>query len=460
MAVRLSIVTNGGIEIYSFTSKNLHKRLVDPQLLSGFLTAIQLYSESMGDPIKNISFNNLTLYLKNYGDFAFRIIMDEKLSDDQVDVIFTEMLRVIYPIISNHTPDKVLDEKRLSSLIKPILMPFIDELDYDKDSIEEKLPSTTRIGIVGLSNSGKTSIKNKFFESWSESQIKNIKPTIGVDISTQFQEFLNHRLLIRDFGGQENYRYQYLKQADLWAQISTLIFVVDIQDPSSYKEANKYLSEILKVLKESSTHLPKISIFLHKYDIKLRENLTQHIKEFFINFRDLIDNSTLYLTTVEDLSSNIALIKTLYFTLPEVLIRRLFEEEFIDYFEAKILKRYSKYYYNFEQSDPAVTREISRTSRVHGMSLGYILQNSWLDAIRGNWMPKERKFSSKSILLTKTYNSIVITIPNWSDEDISIELTNLLLYNILIGILKTFELPPPIKVSENEFSATWEILFQ
>lgn len=460
MIIHFSIVKKGGLEVFSFSSGVPQEQLVDPQLLSGFMTAIQLYSESMGAPIKQIQFNDYTLYFKSYGDFSLRLMVLEKLDEDKFEDIFNKLSKKLFSAISEEEKDLLLDENEIQRIIQPILAPYYQEL-HDEHELIAKLGEATisKIALVGLANAGKTSIKNLFFEQWSRDMAKNTIPTVRIDIALKFLDFVNHKFAIHDFGGQISYREEYLQQEEIWRGISTLIFVVDIQDPSSFSDAKEYLLEIIRVIRSSNEEIPQLSIFLHKYDISQREELAYNVKEILTFFEEFVDSVTFYLTTIEDSSSNIALIKALYFSLPDVMLKRLLEDELLDYFEMRILPKYSdlarenNFAETFHLSKPSLTR----SAKIHGMSIGYLLQKSWMDALMGDWAPKHRLLTSKSLTVGRGRNSLLITIPNWTDEDIPKELTNTLLDGLLIGVLKTFQLPASMMIKETDYDTTWEI---
>ena len=50
MLVRVSIATDAGVEVWSYTEEESPYTILDPQLISGFMTAIQNFSESVDHP--------------------------------------------------------------------------------------------------------------------------------------------------------------------------------------------------------------------------------------------------------------------------------------------------------------------------------------------------------------------------------------------------------------------------
>ncbi len=462
LILHFSIVKKGGLEVFSFNSGSPQEKLVDPISLSGFLTAIQLYSENMGVPVKQIHFNDFTLYFKAYGDFSMRLMVIETLGDKEFEGLFSQLSKELFPIISDKTRNFSQSENEIQQIVKPILSPYCFDIS-EEEELQDTISKSTisKIALVGLANAGKTSIKNIFFEKWTNEMARDTKPTVRIDFTLKFLDFINHKIAVHDFGGQVTYRHEYLQQEEIWQGISTLIFVVDLQDPSTFKIAKEYLSNIWEIVKRTNKTAPRLSIFLHKYDIATRNDLTNNIRDSFIQLDEFAKMATFYLTTIDDTSSNVALIKSLYFSLPDVILKRLLEEELLDYFETKILPKYSDFSDGDSFDDVFRISRINliKSTKIHGMSIGYLLQKSWMDALMGDWTPKPRALTSKSLRVERKSNALYITIPNWTDEDIPKELTTTLLDSMLIGILKTFQLPEPVKIEETDYTTTWQVRF-
>ncbi|TFG26104.1 MAG: hypothetical protein EU532_10750 [Promethearchaeota archaeon] len=136
-----------------------------------------------------------------------------------------------------------------------------------KNSTTQKRP--TKILIMGLDNSGKTSILMSLREDTNLLSYFSLKPTKGLSI----EEFKTNeqRLVCWDLGGQAQYREGYLKDFERYAKETTkIIFVIDIQDVKRYDLALQYLTNLIDILKKSE-HYIELSIFLHKYDPNLRK---------------------------------------------------------------------------------------------------------------------------------------------------------------------------------------------
>ena len=132
---------------------------------------------------------------------------------------------------------------------------------------------------MGLDNAGKTSIITVITKRFGfEEEVLNLLPTRR--IARDVFRFLGLEFIRMDFGGQSQYREEYLKNPTKYIDGTDLIFyVIDVQDFDKYVEAIDYLDEILLYLKEEQEY-PPIAILLHKFDPQL-------VKDKEINSRAL-----------------------------------------------------------------------------------------------------------------------------------------------------------------------------
>ncbi|MFX1443255.1 MAG: ADP-ribosylation factor-like protein [Promethearchaeota archaeon] len=133
-----------------------------------------------------------------------------------------------------------------------------------------------KIIIMGLDNSGKSSILLSFREDTNLLSYFSLYPTKGVSIENLISPQSN--MIIWEFGGQERYREDHIKNLNKYLKdIDKIIFVIDIQDIERYDLALDYFMEIMSILEKFNIKVD-ISIYLHKYD----PNLTKQEK-----FKDL-----------------------------------------------------------------------------------------------------------------------------------------------------------------------------
>ena len=121
-----------------------------------------------------------------------------------------------------------------------------------------------KILILGLDNSGKTSVLLSLTKTTNLLSYFSLKPTKGIQIENI--EDGNTKFSIWDFGGQERYRKDYLKNMTKYTPgADEIIYVIDVQDTRRYEEAIEYLQKILDSIGKPDQKIT-LSIFLHKLD--------------------------------------------------------------------------------------------------------------------------------------------------------------------------------------------------
>ncbi len=138
---------------------------------------------------------------------------------------------------------------------------------------------TKKIVIMGLDNSGKSSIVLCLKGVKNLTSFSAIKPTRGFEIN-KFNT-MGSDFNIWDFGGQEKFREDYVKDFKNHIKgTSKLIYVLDIQDRDRYDLSLQYLAKIIALLQKNKLN-PDFSLFLHKFDPDI-ELITQDINEELI----------------------------------------------------------------------------------------------------------------------------------------------------------------------------------
>lgn len=458
MLIRFSVIL-GGNELVAYTPEEQQKDGFDPDLFSGMMEALQLLSEEIGTPIQQIQFGSNFLYIRTYGDFTIRLLLEEKWDSKQLDNLFNSLSKETFQIMPSLKAGIVIPpdviQKHFVPLLKPVLQntPVIAPFHTSFDEIP--LP---KMAIVGLASVGKTTIKNMFIEKMPAGMARNTSPTLGVDVSRKFSDFLANKMFVADFGGQKMLRAQHLGQINLWQDISILIFVVDVQDTDDLPEAKKYLDDVWQVISKVNPKKPALSIFLHKYDKSKRKKLAKNVSKYIAAFRNFVGFASFYLTTIDDGSCNQALIQSLYFALPDLMLKRLLEQEFLTHFENDVLPRFSKLVPDTSRGIPINLRNELRNSGImFGRTYGMGLQESWMKYLTGNYTPPVQKLSSNSLSVNRNGPLFLVTISNYRDCGYCPELATTLLDGILEGISGTLRLPPPKIVKEDKTTVTWQI---
>ncbi|MFX1297036.1 MAG: ADP-ribosylation factor-like protein [Promethearchaeota archaeon] len=141
---------------------------------------------------------------------------------------------------------------------------------------------STKILIMGLDNSGKTSIVLSLSQNTDLPSYCRLKPTQGANIVTIEEN--NLKFNIWDLGGQKEYRLEYLDNLDKYLyEVDRFIYVIDVQDAERYDIALQYLKSVIEGFKNKYKGVD-FSIFLHKYDpiFEMRSNFNKNVDEKLI----------------------------------------------------------------------------------------------------------------------------------------------------------------------------------
>ncbi len=149
---------------------------------------------------------------------------------------------------------------------------------------------TKKIVLMGLDNSGKTSITLSLMGLKNIPSFCSLKPTKQFFIN-KFK-MLETEFSIWDFGGQEEFRKDYLTNFKTYIKgTDKFIYIIDIQDTKRYDQALEYLDSIVNLLEKDNSSVD-FSIFLHKNDPDLRitnKELTEEIIDKLIsNLKEII----------------------------------------------------------------------------------------------------------------------------------------------------------------------------
>ena len=129
-----------------------------------------------------------------------------------------------------------------------------------------------KIMIMGLDNSGKSSILLSLREDTNLLSYLSLKPTKGVNIETF--KIPESNMIIWEFGGQGQYRQEYLKHFNRYFdEVDNIIYILDIQDMNRHELSLEYFKEIIDLLKQNNMRVD-ITLYFHKYD----PNLTKQEK--------------------------------------------------------------------------------------------------------------------------------------------------------------------------------------
>jgi len=174
-----------------------------------------------------------------------------------------------------------------------------------KDS--EEPTHIQKIVVVGLDNAGKTALMSNFGAKLGIVNLATLKPTPEVDrreIDTD-----DIKIVLWDFGGQEDYRNKYLSTPkDYFINTDLLIYVIDVQDDIRYSDSIEYFSKIVDAMVEVNAN-PYILVFIHKFDPDIQDEESvllnvEHLKDLVHSTMDGKFTYEIYLTSIYSMLSN------------------------------------------------------------------------------------------------------------------------------------------------------------
>ncbi|MHA1732715.1 MAG: ADP-ribosylation factor-like protein [Promethearchaeota archaeon] len=466
MVLRFSVVTLGGNEVAKFESDDYRENRLEmnDDLFSGFMEALQMLSEEMGKPVRQVQLSNLMLYVKTYGDFTVRLLVDEKHDDDTIERVFRDISRETLDLLSGYAKGEVVPGEVVRARYLPLLAPVLGSTRGATESdsaLRHQVRETSqgRLAMVGLAGAGKTTIKRVFFGGLPPDEACLTRPTIGVEVTREVVEFLEGKFQVIDVGGQTQFVKANLEQSDAWRNLTTLVFVVDVQDPEKFEEAKMYLDEVWRVVeRQNPRSRPTLSIFFHKHDVTKREQLAENLWTAFLAFEDVSGFASFHVTTIEDSSAVDALVKTLYFSTPDLVIKKLLEEGFLEHVQRDLMPHLARLLPSGLDGDlpSELASEVYQGGVTFGKTYGLSLQRSWLESLTGKYAPLPGKLGGRLLDVTRRGPTLLVKVPNFKDE-YPVDFTKTLFDGVLAGITKTFFLVNPKIVDEDDNAITWQV---
>ena len=260
----------------------------------------------------------------------------------------------------------------------------LKETELINKSIENRFSKSLRKKylILGVGAVGKSSIVSQFFDNWDLDQLENIKPTIFKSINNIEDNFLNHNFTLIDLGGQETYLQQHLLDDQLFLNLNTIIFVLDLQNEKKSSSTKKYFRDVLEIL-SLNKQKPFISVFLHKYDPELRLQMESTV-EYWFNWLDSLFSEYLlpysyYLTSIKDNSARESLARTIMLTIPNWFLALLIKKDLIYRSFNSLLPIISEVNYPTpEFNNELIREELFNSSIIFGQSITKIILQNWI----------------------------------------------------------------------------------
>jgi hypothetical protein len=269
---------------------------------------------------------DVVVYLRPLRDETFALILERKKATLDWKERFNNVINTISNLEEEQrAPHFEREFHRFFLWIRETLpeSPRVIHTPKGLPSLEER-----KLVLIGLSKAGKTSIVKKFFEGETIENALDTRPTVLRTISRHFLPFLSGNIITHDFGGQEEFIAQHLFDKSAFRKLLALLFVFDVQDEDRFPQALKYFTLALERVRERE-EISFISVFLHKYDPKLRIQLLDRLTEMIGKTLDAASGFPLVFhpTTIFDESLSNAIVRTLFYALPGSVLEHALTRE-------------------------------------------------------------------------------------------------------------------------------------
>ncbi|MHA1829586.1 MAG: ADP-ribosylation factor-like protein, partial [Candidatus Heimdallarchaeaceae archaeon] len=124
----------------------------------------------------------------------------------------------------------------------------------------------SKVAILGLSQSGKTSIRQVIFEGFAPEATSQNPATVR--INRKLFNMAGSSINLFDVGGQSNYLNEVFQQYQerTFSDVKAVIFVVDVSDAANVMRSKYYFDLTVENVKKISSSA-KIYVFAHKMDV-------------------------------------------------------------------------------------------------------------------------------------------------------------------------------------------------
>ncbi len=164
---RFAVADEGGIEVFCYKSVDFEQLFMNPQIISGFLNAFQYMSEEIGYPIQEIHFSNLILYIKTYGSFTLRLLLEKRVAREEIKDFFEVLSKNTLLILGDgrtrkFVPHRIIFQEKLGSILFWFEQRFLPDQVDSAEPPDEIEHSTFHLTTIDDSSGNKVMIKPLF----------------------------------------------------------------------------------------------------------------------------------------------------------------------------------------------------------------------------------------------------------------------------------------------------------
>ena len=166
-----------------------------------------------------------------------------------------------------------------------------------------KTQSSRKIILLGLSQAGKTSIRDVVFGGKAPEETADYSATLNYE--RQVETVADEPVTVMDLGGQEVFLKRFLSSMSsfIFSNVAVLVFICDISTPDKFPASLKAFVEGTNRLEEMSDVQPAVYILLHKTDLMPDLNQRAERMEFLMEmYQDAVatKNITFLQTSIYD----------------------------------------------------------------------------------------------------------------------------------------------------------------
>lgn len=133
--------------------------------------------------------------------------------------------------------------------------------------LKESKGPRNKIILLGLSQSGKTSIRDVVFGGKKPEETQDYAATLNYE--RQIEEAAEEPITLMDLGGQEIFLNRFLNELSsfIFSNVSVMVFVCDISASEKFPASKKAFTEGVNRLEEMTSIRPRVYVLLHKTDL-------------------------------------------------------------------------------------------------------------------------------------------------------------------------------------------------
>ncbi len=225
------------------------------------------------------------------------VFQKSNVKSDEIPILIENFLNNNSLVIPKNRLQKVVNDE-FQVLSTKANKPYMENAVFEllKESNDRTIDEFKKIVIIGLGNSGKTCIYERVFEGKKPWELLHSSVTKGISYKN-YDLGSNFKPNIWDLGGQQEYldKYHTSLSGNIFSQVNTFIFVIDISDPEKYDRSIEEFSWAMNQLNKYGAK-DNIYVLFHKIDlIHEKEKISSFLKQKILKINQ---NAKIFETTI------------------------------------------------------------------------------------------------------------------------------------------------------------------